>query len=353
MENKELISVVVPVYNVEKYLKYSIESIINQTYKNLEIILVDDGSTDSSSIICDEYSKKDSRIKVIHKENGGLADARNVGISNANGMYIGFLDSDDYIHPTFFEKLYNLLKNNNADISECEFIRISIDDVDNSIRIVGEKNSKLQIQIQSTGSDEALGLLYGPRLAPYIKKVVVWNKLYRRELFCNLKFPVGRLHEDEFTTFKVLSRADKIVSTNEILHGYIQTKNSIMRKEIKQKRIDDNLEAYIESSDFFKNAKKFDIEMASRRRYLENCVELSGKVYRENSLDKEDKLVRIAELYRVNYEKYMDKIVESNDDKRVDEIINLLKDAYDSLKYSHVIKDIYWDALEKIINKVV
>lgn len=122
MEEK-LISIIVPVYNVEKYLKECIDSVISQTYKNLEIILVDDGSTDKSGEICDEYSKKDSRIKVIHKENGGLSDARNVALDIAKGEYIGFVDSDDYVEKDMFETLYKLAEEHNTEISSISFYK--------------------------------------------------------------------------------------------------------------------------------------------------------------------------------------------------------------------------------------
>ena len=118
---EQLVSIIVPIYNVEKYIKECIDSIINQTYKNLEIILVDDGSPDCCPKICDEYSKKDKRIKVIHKENGGLSSARNAGLDVAKGEYVSFIDSDDVVDEKFIETLYNLCIENNCDISECNF----------------------------------------------------------------------------------------------------------------------------------------------------------------------------------------------------------------------------------------
>ena len=119
-----LVSIIVPVYNVEKYLERCLDSLINQTLKDIEIILVDDGSTDDSGNICDKYAKKDKRIKVIHKENGGLSDARNIGLSIANGRYLQFVDSDDFIHKQMIEILYNTIINNNADISICDFDKV-------------------------------------------------------------------------------------------------------------------------------------------------------------------------------------------------------------------------------------
>lgn len=177
---KELISVIIPVYNVEKYLNKSIESVIKQTYKELEIILVDDGSTDSSGKICDEFAQKDDRIKVIHKKNGGLSDARNAGISEAKGKYLGFIDSDDYIDKNFYEILYNVLKKYNSDISICKHRETYTD--------YEENTSKLEIKEQVFNTEQALKelLLFG-EVNNY-----AWNKLYKKELFNEINYPVGK-----------------------------------------------------------------------------------------------------------------------------------------------------------------
>ena len=351
--HQETISIIIPIYNTEKYLKSCVESIINQTYKNLEIILVDDGSIDKSGQICDEYSKKDPRIKTLHKPNGGLADARNYGLKNATGKYIGFIDGDDYIYPTFYEELHNLIKKHNADIAECQFLRIKEDDINKAEKIIDEENKKLKIDVKEYENKNALHLLYGTRLHPYVKKVVVWNKIYKRKLWEDMQFPVGKLHEDEFTTFKVLYNCKKIVSTNKILHGYMQTNNSIMRRKIEQKRIDDNLEAYSVASQFFKENNEKDIEMMSRRRYLENCIELSGKVLKEkdDSLDNIHKLKSLAKIYKEYYEKYMNDIISNNHDENAIEILNLLKECYEELKDTTYIIENFWNRLEIIVNK--
>ena len=344
------ISIIVPIYNVEKYLKYCLESILIQSYKNLEIILVNDGSTDNCGKICDEYQLKDSRIKVIHKTNAGLADARNTGLKIATGNYISFLDSDDYIYPTFYEELYKLLQKNDADIAECDFMRINVENIDKCKEIIDIENEKNTIFEVSTTNIESLKLLYGPRLKPYLKKVVVWNKLYKKSILDNIEFPVGKLHEDEYTTFKILYKAKKVVSTNRILHGYMQTTNSIMRQEIKQKRIEHNLDAYIKSSDFFAE-KSEEIEIKSRRRYLENCIELAGKVHKSNGKEKEQQLVFISNMYKENYELYIDRIKKMTVDEKEQEIVMLLIDSYQDMCKQHILAEKYWDNLEKIINK--
>ena len=350
MKNSELISIVVPVYNVENYLSNCINSILNQKYENIEIIIVDDGSTDNSGNICDNYSKKDKRIKVIHKKNGGLADARNVGIKYATGKYLGFLDSDDYIHPDFYDCLYKLIVNNESDISECQFLRVSVDKMNHVQDILNEENNKLKCNITIDSNIESLKKLYGPRLKPYIKKVVVWNKLYKKSLFDNIVFPIGKLHEDEFTTYKVLYKSRKIVSTNRYLHGYMQTNNSIMRQEISFKRVMDNLKAYEEAAYFFKNIYNKEFECKVIRRYLENCIELSGKIYKEQSNDKEQKLVYISEHYDKYYNLYIDSIIDNVCDNKEIEIIELLRKVKQDKKYQYI-APIFWKKLEEIINK--
>ena len=344
------ISVIVPIYNVEKYLKYCLDSILVQSYKNLEIILINDGSTDNCGKICDEYQLEDKRIKVIHKTNAGLADARNTGLKIATGDYISFLDSDDYIYPTFYEELYTLLQKNDADIAECDFMRINVENIENCKEIIDSENKRNTVLETNTNNIESLKLLYGPRLKPYLKKVVVWNKLYKKSILDNIEFPVGKLHEDEYTTFKILYKAQKVISTNRILHGYMQTSNSIMRQEIKQKRIEHNLDAYAKSSDFFAE-KSEEIEIKSRRRYLENCVELAGKVHKSNGKEKEQQLAFISNLYKENYDPYINRIKKMTIDAKEQEIVDLLIDAYQDMCNQQILAQKYWDDLEKIINK--
>ena len=350
MKDRPLISVVVPVYNVEKYVEQCVHSIINQKYKNLEIIVVDDGSTDSSGRLCDEMLALDKRIKVIHKENGGLADARNVGIEHANGNLIGFVDSDDYIHPDFYEELYNLMEKEETDIAECQFLRVDVENIERVQEIIDEANSRLEYQATTQDNISALRNLYGPRLQPYIKKVVVWNKLYKKSLFDDVRFPVGKLHEDEFTTYKILYNCKNIVSTNRIMHAYMQTQNSIMRKTIKQQRIDDNLKAYEEAANFFNKINNQELEHKVLRRYLENCIELAGKVFNEQSDDREQKLLGISKIYSYYYELHIENIVKNLVDERELEIIDLLKDAKNDNQFEYI-NPIYWEKLESIINK--
>ena len=213
----DLISVVVPIYNVEKYLTKCIDSIINQTYKNLEIILVDDGSPDNCGKICDEYKKKDNRIKVIHKKNGGLSDARNEGIKIATGKYIGFIDSDDFVNLKMIEILYDLLKNNNADISVVSY-KYYFGEEENNNESVEIKSPKILSNI-----DAITYLFDNNKLGNY-----AWNKLYKLSLFDDVKYPVGKKMEDLGTTYKLFSKSNKIVYSDTELYYYLQRGDSIL-----------------------------------------------------------------------------------------------------------------------------
>lgn len=221
----ELISVIIPVYNVEQYLSRCIDSVINQTYTNLEIILIDDGSPDSCGKICDEYAQKDNRIKVIHKENGGLSSARNAGIDEASGVYLSFVDSDDYINEQFIEKLYKLLKEYDADIAQCDFIKTS-----------GEKpdlNTEEVIKVYNSAS--FYGTIYEPN---GVNTVVAWNKLYKAEMFAQIRYPEGKIHEDEAVIHLLINKASRCVKTNMQMYYYFINKNGIMNTKFSERRLD-------------------------------------------------------------------------------------------------------------------
>ncbi|WP_051145378.1 glycosyltransferase [Butyrivibrio fibrisolvens] len=236
------ISVIVPVYNVEKYVIKCVDSIINQTYKNLEIILVDDGSTDTSGEICDEYQKKDDRIKVFHTENRGLSCARNYGIKQATGEYIAFLDSDDYVYGSYIEDLYGLCKECGADIAQCDFIFV----LEDSAMLKEQIYNKVEI---ITGKEAVIRCCKQPNAVKYN---VAWNKLYKKKLFDDLQYPEGRIHEDEFTSYKLFFKADKVAVTSKYLHCYVQRKDSITDKKFDLKKLD-RIDAYEERLAFLKN----------------------------------------------------------------------------------------------------
>ncbi len=246
------ISVIVPIYKVENYLHRCVDSIINQTYTNLEIILVDDGSPDKCPMICDEYAKKDSRIRVIHKKNGGLSDARNAGLDIATGEYIGFVDSDDYISVHFCKRLMNVMKVSDSDIVECEIKKFKDTD-----KIGDIQNNKLDFITFNTY--EAMENL----ILNNILSVTVWNKLYKKDVIEKLRFKVGKTNEDDFYTYLAFDNANKISKLDEELYYYLQREDSIMGKNYKLNRLDE-IEAKYERLKFIEKNYKNLILLAKK-----------------------------------------------------------------------------------------
>ena len=221
-----LISVIVPIYKVEKYLKKCVDSIINQTYKNLEIILVDDGSPDNCPKICDEYARQDRRIKVIHKENGGLSDARNAGMKVARGEYISFIDSDDWIKPEMIEGMYNRMIEDNSDLVSSGVIWVDEEDTEIRTATVSE-NCVLN-------TEQAMKeLLNDGKLKQH-----VWNKLYKADLIKNILFDKGKYHEDVFWSYKVIGEAKRVSIDKNSYYFYVQRSKSIMGEKYSAKRLD-------------------------------------------------------------------------------------------------------------------
>ncbi len=219
--NCPLISIIVPVYQVEKYLVKCINSIINQTYRNLEIILVDDGSTDNCPAICDLFQTEDSRIKVIHQENGGLSHARNVGLEIATGDFIGFVDSDDWIEPNMYEVLMCALQESGADIAACT----RQDEYEDSMPIsINVKTVKSNIY----SAEEALREIINRKRIIY---TYVWNKLYKRDVLKNIYFPKGKMYEDMLWSFQAIGNARLLVCLNYPLYHYLQRPESISHKK--------------------------------------------------------------------------------------------------------------------------
>ena len=209
-----LISVIVPVYNVENYIGECIDSILTQTMNSFELILVDDGSKDESGRICDEYAELDSRIRVIHRENGGLSSARNRGLDEAKGDYICFVDSDDSIRPVFLERLYEGITRCGADLALCDMDAQRL--ADSSKETATFKNS----EVVKLSCRDAEKWLYDQTSREYVLMVVACDKMFDKKLFNGLRFPVGRLHEDEFMIGRVLSRAKDISFIPDKLYVY-------------------------------------------------------------------------------------------------------------------------------------
>lgn len=241
----DLVSIIVPIYNVEKYLDKCINSIIAQTYNKLEIILVDDGSPDKCAKICDEYAEKESRIVVIHKENGGLSSARNAGLKIAKGDYISFVDSDDYIYKGMVEHMLQASVQNAADIVICDYKTVYEDEKVNYENLEQCNTGK----ITDIGQNEAQ-VAYFNDDKKRKSLVVVWNKLYERRLFENIRFPEGRIHEDEAVTYRLLYKAKKIMYIKNGYYFYLERKGSIMASTFNKKRFQ-LFDAYIERLKFY------------------------------------------------------------------------------------------------------
>lgn len=245
-----MISVIVPVYKVEKYIHRCVDSILAQTYTNFELILVDDGSPDNCGIICDEYAKKDKRIVVIHQENGGLSAARNAGVLKALGDYFLFVDSDDVIHPECLKILVNCVHDTNADIVQGQIMRFEEGMIPKTYFSLwdGAYTTK-------TGKQTLHNFFESVENLPSM--VSACGKLWHKSLFHGIQFPVGRLFEDEFTTYKLYAQAKKVVFVNISLYFYFINHAGITQNLTLEKRLDE-YDAQWERIQFFKNTNQSD-----------------------------------------------------------------------------------------------
>lgn len=229
---KNLISVIIPVYNIEDYIQECLDSVISQTYNNLEIILIDDESSDDSGKICDEYAKKDGRIKVIHKKNGGAASARNEGLKIATGEYLTFVDSDDYLDNNAYEYMIKQIQEHNADMIQCGLRRVYINQkVDYKSDVLVKKVTEFDVEtyLKRYTFDWTCGL--------------IWDKLFRRELFDGIYFETGHKVDDEFFTYQGVMNAKKIICSPEIFYNYRQRKSSVVNeKDSLEKMLFDRLD---------------------------------------------------------------------------------------------------------------
>ena len=235
-----LISVIIPIYKVEKFLDKCIESVVNQTYKNLEIILVDDGSPDNCPKMCDDWAKKDSRIKVVHKVNGGLSDARNVGLNMSTGDYIMFVDSDDWLELSMIDELYLNLINYNADISI------------GNIRRFYEKNGSKEPLIENIQIKQYDNNVFDCLLENYTQSVIACGKIFKKEILGDNPFPVGKINEDECVVHRFLNNCKKVVYTNKQFYNYYLRANSITSQTFGMKNLN-VINALQERLKFFKD----------------------------------------------------------------------------------------------------
>ena len=293
MQKEPKISVVVPIYKVEEYLDRCVESLVAQTHKNLEIILVDDGSPDKCPAICDEWAKKDERIKVVHKQNGGLSDARNAGIDVATGEYIAFLDSDDCVHSEMYQTLLNVLTVTDADMAVCGR--------ENFTKEVPVQNPVLTKEIKVRELDKE-GFLTELLSSNNVLLVIASNKLFKRKVFETLRFDVGKIHEDEFLAHKLLDFVDKTAVIDEKMYFYCIREGSITQVKFSEKRLHgiDAIENRLE----YINEHYPQFVLDAVNQYLNTCMGLYCKARLQNA--DQQILDKICEKFSKMYETQSD-----------------------------------------------
>lgn len=288
-----MISVIIPVYNVQEYLTECVESVLNQEYKDFELILVDDGSTDNSGVYCDEFAKKDARVKVVHQQNSGLSEARNKGLEIALGDFITFIDSDDFIHQQMLRQLYLNLVEAEADVSVCGFQYVKSNKQ--------PFDRKLSNRTNVISGREAAGMIINLSDRGMI---IACSKLYRRTLFQNLKYPKGKLHEDEFVTYQLFDQAGIVVISEAKLYYYRLRKDSITGSRYSLKRLD-KLEALRLCIDYYIEKKDKKMIIAAKYRYLLNLQIAYFRIYTGLKQETET-LIRLKEEHQRQYKELID-----------------------------------------------
>ena len=270
MKKNDLISIVIPVYNVSKYLKKCVDSVVNQTYKNIEIILVDDGSIDDSGKKCEDLSKKDKRIRVFHKENGGLSDARNYGIDKAKGKYVCFVDSDDFVTQDMCEILYNDIMEFNADVAFCTFI-----DCYGDIPIIDNKNIE---RYKITKKEAIKYVMIGDKVP-----LSAVAKLYKKSIFEKVKFEKGKTYEDAIIMVELLDHCNYVSYNSSSVYYYVHRKNSITTTKFNSKDYD-VIYAYEKNKRIIKDKYPDIVDIADMRlcwahfRILDTMIRLNDKI---------------------------------------------------------------------------
>lgn len=284
MQNAEKtpeLSIIVPIYKVEKYLDECIQSILGQTFTDFELILVDDGSPDACPQMCDAAAEQDSRVRVIHQKNGGLSAARNTGIEAARGNWLGFVDSDDFVAPDMYEKLYHAAVNAGADCAMC------------SVQLIHEDGSRMDTPPQwkvygggYTGED-ILKTITWQNNAPYL---VAWNKLYRREVFRTLRYPVGRINEDVFVFAELFDTIKKVACVEQPLYFYRQRKDSIMQSKCTLRNLDE-MWSFVHCFECFQRSGRMEMLPFVESRIF---AKLTGVYYRLSAQEQHSDAMRQA-----------------------------------------------------------
>lgn len=272
---KPRISVIVPVYNVEYYLDKCINSILNQSFRDFELILVNDGSTDGSLNICKKYVDKDERVKIISQSNKGLSAARNTGLKNADGYYICFVDSDDFVEKDYLKYLLNNIEKYNSDISMCEYY------------LTDDKGKKYSVE--KFNEPQNVSVLSGEKTFSYFYKygyepnVVAWNKIYKKCLFKDIKYDEGCYFEDELIALPLFYKARKVSFIRYPLYDYVQRQRSIMHTPVNLKKIHDEIIMHKRRMNFFKENKDKTLYRLAVQQYKNGLIRIRGA--KVNGLD--------------------------------------------------------------------
>lgn len=282
----ELVTVIIPVYNVEKYIDRCMESVLGQTYSNLEIILIDDGSKDNSGRMIDEYATRDSRITVVHKENGGQASARNLGLTMAKGEYVCFVDSDDCIHERYVEILLAMCNDTGCDLAICTYEDFEGESTDWK-RELPDAEIKMETPVQT------LDAIFSPR---NVETIVVWNKMYKRSNIMNVRFTEGRIFEDEAVSARLIYASSKVARVEKPLYYYFQNNSGTMGGKFTLKKLD-ILWALEDRMQFFKENNLMELYYKDAYKYM---CKLLTHYYRVSVMDEKhpDILNDIKEKYK-------------------------------------------------------
>ena len=293
-DQTDLISVIVTAYNIADYIERGLGSVCNQTYRNLEIIVVDDGSTDDTGIICDRIASGDRRVQVIHKENSGPAEARNVGIARAKGGYIGFVDGDDWIDSDMYEKMLSSMREQHADIAICRYRRVykshtEDQSVDRAILFEGQE--ALQYYVQETKE--------------YDIQNAAWNKLYRKEVLANIVFPVGKWYEDIMFATMALSCSKRCIYLDTACYNYIiDREGSIMNTQINPRTFTDQIPAYYEKTEFLKELGRQDLADIHDYLFYKRLLLFYNRLEKTDSPDRDRFLEQLTHIIRENSDCY-------------------------------------------------
>ena len=291
---KDLISVIVTAYNIAAYIERGVGSVCAQTYRNLEIIVVDDGSTDDTGVICDRLAAKDSRVQVVHKENGGPAEARNRGIAIAKGSYIGFVDGDDWIDPDMYEKMLGALQEQGADLAICRYRQVyktHTEDASVDRAVLFQGQEALQYYVQETKE--------------YAIQNAAWNKLYKKEILTGIAFPVGKWYEDIMFATMALARAECCIYLDTACYNYIiDREGSIMNTQINPRTFTDQIPAYYEKTAFLKGLGRQDLADIHDYFFYKRLLLFYDQMEKSGRADKETYLNKITKVIIENQEHY-------------------------------------------------